>query len=147
MEGEVLALVIGGIFVLLLLIILGGVRTIINRLNDAEQSLDISWLPDPVEDAIRYAANYVEQLDKEGAFDSFYSKADEKLDAAIEEAVRRLEEWSADLGVNIDIPETVLNDLIQRYVWENPDLFPSRGSSKPVPEVDETADNTDGMTE
>lgn len=126
MDAESLALILGALVVFLL-----GVLYFVQRLLvvPIAEGTDILWMPDPVEDAIRYAANYIEQLDRTGAFDDLKDKGEEKLATAVDVAVQKLEQWAADAGFNINIPEDTLKDLIQRYVWENPDLFPTRGDN------------------
>lgn len=126
MEAESLALILGALVVFLL-----GVLYFVQRVLvvPIAEGTDILWMPDPVEDAIRYAANYVEQLDRAGAFDDLKEKGKEKLATAVDVAAQKLEQWAADAGFNINIPESTIKDLIQRYVWENPDLFPTRGDN------------------
>lgn len=89
-----------------------------------------------IQDAIKFAALFVEKLDRDGVLSEWVGEIREKgeqklnlaVDIAVEKAEEMLEAWFASIGltVNIDIPEQVIKDLIQKYVLENPELFPSR---------------------
>jgi uncharacterized protein YneF (UPF0154 family) len=94
-----------------------------------------------VEEAIRWAANKVEELDKSGELealiDPYKEKGRQKLSLAVDYAVGYIEVnvnrflKGIGLDINLELPRDFIEDIIQRYVWENPSLFPS---SK-VPEV------------
>ncbi len=97
-------------------------------------------LPDQLEifiaEAAKYAALFVEKVDTEGRlgqfFDEVKDKGQQKLELAVDVASERIESYieafflARGVNVDIDIPEEFIKDIIQRYVWENPDLFPNR---------------------
>lgn len=107
-------------------------------------------LPDQLElfiaQAAKYAALFVERVDTEGHLDQFFDeikdKGQQKLELAIDVASERLENYielfflERGITVDIDVPEEFIKDVIQRYVWENPDLFPAK-SKQEVPAVSE----------
>jgi hypothetical protein len=92
-----------------------------------------------LEIAIKFAANQVEYLEKSGELagfiDPYKDKGEEKLRLAVDLAVQYLEKYLLDtFGLTIDLPESLIKDAIQVYVWNNPDLFPS--SAIPVQAYD-----------
>ena len=110
------------------------------RNRDAVPDAILELIPDQIEyyieQAVQYAALFVERVDQEGHlgqfFDEIKNKSEQKLELAVDVAVERLETYINELFVQkgidvvIDIPESFINDVIQRYVWQNPDLFPSK---------------------
>lgn len=100
-----------------------------------------------VEEAIKWAANKVEELDKSGELakfiDLYKNKGEEKLNLAVDYAVGYIEVnvnrflQGLGIGLTIAVPSDFIKDIIQRYVWENPNLFPS--SKIIVPIVDQPA--------
>lgn len=98
-----------------------------------------------VEEAIKWAANKVEELDKSGELagfiDPYKEKGKQKMSLAIDYAVGYIEVNvnrfldSIGLDISLTLPRDFIEDIIQRYVWENPSLFPT---SK-VPAVTVTA--------
>lgn len=110
------------------------------RNRDAVPQFVLDILPDDIEflisQAAQYAALFVEKVDTEGHLNLFFEeikdKSAQKLDLAVEVASERLEEYinrffnERGIELNVDIPEEFIKDVIQRYVWQNPDLFPSR---------------------
>ena len=107
-------------------------------------------LPDQLElfiaQAAKYAALFVERVDTEGHLDQFFDeikdKSQQKLELAIDVASERLESYielfflQRGITVDIDVPEEFIKDVIQRYVWENPDLFPAKAKQE-IPTVAE----------
>ena len=110
------------------------------RNRDAVPDAILELIPDQIEyyieQAVQYAALFVERVDEQGHlgqfFDEIKNKSEQKLELAVDVAVERLETYINELFVQkgidvvIDIPESFIKDVIQRYVWQNPDLFPSK---------------------
>lgn len=110
------------------------------RNRDAVPDAILELIPDQIEyyieQAVQYAALFVERVDEQGHlgqfFDEIKNKSAQKLELAVDVAVERLETYINELFVQkgidvvIDIPESFIKDVIQRYVWQNPDLFPSK---------------------
>lgn len=101
------------------------------------QSL-LERMPTFIQEAAKYAALFIEKMDENGQLQNligeYANKADAKLDSATDIAVAKVEDWIQELlerlnihDVVVDIPEQTIKDYIQKYVWENPDLFPQRG--------------------
>lgn len=139
MEQEVVVAVIAAAVIIVGALIFGFSKLLKQFKNDVPrltQSL-LERMPSFIQEAAKYAALFIERLDEEGRLNEIISeyadKADAKLDAATDIAVVKVEEWIAELllrlgitDVVVDIPEQTIKDYIQKYVWENPDLFPSR---------------------
>lgn len=92
-----------------------------------------SFLPNEVQkilwDASKYASEFVELMDKNGAIRKelltvLHDKGQYKLNLAVDLASKYIES----LFPGLDINEDQIKDAIQKYVWENPDLFPSSKS-------------------
>lgn len=134
MNTEMLALL--GVFALIVLAVVW--YFLRNREAVPEFILDI--LPDDIEflisQAVQYATLFVEKVDQEGHlgqfFDEIKNKSEQKLELAVDVAAERLEDYintffiERGIDVTVDIPEGFIKDVIQRYVWQNPDLFPSK---------------------
>lgn len=88
-----------------------------------------------LEEAAKFGSEFVEQMDKNGALTEYLkglkSKSEVKLDLAVDYAVQYIEGLFAKNGFDIDIDQEALKALIQKYVWDNPDLFPSNGEATP----------------
>lgn len=107
-----------------------------NAVPDAILELIPDQIEYYIEQAVQYAALFVERVDEQGHlsqfFDEIKNKSEQKLELAVDVAVERLETYINELFVQkgidvvIDIPESFIKDVIQRYVWQNPDLFPSK---------------------
>lgn len=111
------------------------------RNREAVPQFILDILPDQLEflimQAVQYATLFVEKVDTEGHLDQFFDeikdKSAQKLELAVDVASERLEEYitafflERGIELNVDIPEGFIKDVIQRYVWQNPNLFPSRG--------------------
>lgn len=117
-----------------------GFGALLVRSKTAAPELVSALLPDEVEllikQAVQYATLFVEQADVDGNlgqfFDEIKDKGQQKLELAIDVASERLEAYLdmffAERGIDlhIDIPEAFIKDAIQKYVWENPQLFPPK---------------------
>lgn len=88
-----------------------------------------------LQDAAKFGSEFVEQMDAHGELTKYLtglkSKAQIKMDLAIDYAVQYIEGILAKNGFVIDIDQDALKVLIQKYVWDNPQLFPS-GDNKPT---------------
>jgi hypothetical protein len=125
-----------------------GVSALLVRSKRELPELVWSILPDDIEmlikQAVQYATLFVEKVDTEGNlgqfFDEVKDKGQQKLELAIEVASERLEVYlemffkERGIAIDVDIPEEFLKDVIQKYVWENPALFPAKAKN-PVAEV------------
>lgn len=131
---------LGPLFVGILMVVLtAGLAWLGSQLVALKRKVDAEgeqWLrdvlPDEVEavldDAVRTATAYIEALDRDGRLTELVGeitdKAKQKLYAAVEMVIEwtetRIEETT---GVHIDIPEDQVIALIERYIFENPDLF------------------------
>jgi hypothetical protein len=83
-----------------------------------------------VEDAVKFGSEFVELLDAKGELTKYIGevlvKSRAKLDLATDFAVEYVENILKQSGLEVDIDEEEIKKLIQKYVWENPDLFPSK---------------------
>lgn len=89
-------------------------------------------LPDEVEavleDAVRTATTYIEALDRDGRLTELVGEITDKAKQKLYTAVKLVIEWSElrieeTTGIHIDIPEDQVIALIERYIFENPELF------------------------
>lgn len=117
-----------------------GISVLLVRSKTAVPELIAAILPDEVEmlikQAVQYATLFVEQADVDGNlsqfFDDIQDKGQQKLELAIDLASERVEAYldmffaERGIDIDIDIPEEFIKDAIQKYVWENPQLFPTR---------------------
>lgn len=72
-----------------------------------------------VEAAAKFGSEYVEKLDENG---QLKIKGEEKLNMAVDFAVNYVEGL-----IGVDIDQELIKNLIQKYVFDNPQLFPSKG--------------------
>lgn len=90
----------------------------------------IALLPSDVQkilnDAAKYASEFIEQMDIHG---ELKAKGEEKLNLAVDYAVQYIEGVFKSNGFEINIDENEIKKAIQKYVWENPQLFPSDNSN------------------
>lgn len=127
-------------------LVIFGIGALLVRSKTAVPQLIANILPDEVEmlikQAVQYATLFVEQADVDGNlsqfFDDIQDKGQQKLELAIDLASERIEAYLdmffAERGIDlhIDIPEEFIKDAIQKYVWENPQLFPTKEKDAPV---------------
>lgn len=120
------------------------VAMLISKGRQAIPELVKAILPDQLElfiaEAVKYAALFVERVDTEGNlgqfFDEIKDKGQQKLELAVDVAAERAEQYiemffrERGIEVDIEIPEEFLKDVIQRYVWENPSLFPEKAKQE-----------------
>lgn len=82
-----------------------------------------------IEDAAKFASEYVELMDKNGQLTQYLNelkaKGQVKLDLAVDYAVEYIENLFIKNGLNVDIDQESIKKAIQKYVWENPEIFPS----------------------
>lgn len=126
--SQIIGLVLSGIFILVVSV---GVWALVNGKKELPHLFAL--LPADIQkilqDAAKFASEFVEQMDKHGEIDilvtEYKTKAQVKLDLAVDYAVEYLEKIFLDNGYAIDIDQEQIKKFIQKYVWENPELFPS----------------------
>lgn len=126
--AQIISLAISALFVL---IVGWGVL----KLSQGKQALPtaIKLLPADVQkiiaDAAAFGSELVEQMDKNGQLTALLNdlkpKAEQKMNLAIDYAVEYMEGIFAKNGFPVDIDQEALKQVIQKYVWDNPNIFPS----------------------
>ena len=126
-------LVIAGIAINTLLVV--GIAYLARKYVLLKTSLPdtIALLPEDIrrllEGVAKFASEFVEKMDENGQLqpllDDLKSKSETKLNLAIDIASKRLEDLFKENGFNLDINEEQIKQAIQKYVWDNPDIFPS----------------------
>lgn len=90
-----------------------------------------------VQDAADFGSMFVEQMDKNGelskALNDLKPQAEQKLDLAVDYAVQYLEGIFQKSGFPVDVDQDALKAVIQKYVWDNPSLFPSNSDAPTIP--------------
>lgn len=118
-------------------ILVGGIAFVIAKLTGFRKNLPtyLGMLPSDLQkalhDAAKFGSEFVEQMDRNGELTKFLTnelkpKAQVKLNLAVEVAVKYIEGVFVKNGFPIDIDEKALEDIIQKHVWENPALFPTK---------------------
>lgn len=138
------------ISVIVLPIVLGVLYFLVKRLIENPKGIYDLFpsIQGVLELAIMFAANQVEYLEKTSQLSNFINphkdKGEEKLNLAVDIATQKLEKYLMDiLGLSVDLPEQFVKDAIQRYVWENPDLFPSmKVAQQSIMQPEQTLDYT-----
>lgn len=134
--SQILSLLLSSIFVI---VIAWGVYTVSKGRKDIPHIISLlpADLQKIVNDAAAFGSELVEQMDKQGQLTALLNdlkpKAEQKMDLAIDYAVQYVEGIFAKNGFPVDIDQEALKAVIQKYVWDNPDLFTSSTPKAPVP--------------
>jgi hypothetical protein len=134
--GQIISIVLSGVFVLLFGLLVRGIVATKKEIPHVFSLLpaDVQKI---IQDAAKFAAEFVEQMDKHGEIDALVddlkTKGQVKLNLAVDYAIQYLEKLFLDNGFTIDIDQEQIKKFIQKYVWENPDLFPSHKNVEEAP--------------
>lgn len=80
-------------------------------------------------DAAKFGSEFVEKMDKNGDLtaylDGLKSKSEVKLNLAVDYAVQYINGVLKTNGIDITVDPAIIKLIIQKYVYDNPDIFPS----------------------
>lgn len=128
---------LSGVLLLIASLVIGGILVwIIKQVPEIYLKLrsirttGIAEVDQLLQSAIDFATKLVEGMDQRGELDQalieLKGKARIKLDLAVDFAVEYIEGILAQAGVPLNIDEELIKKAIQKYVWDNPEIFPSR---------------------
>lgn len=126
-----IGLIIGVIITGLLVLIVQNIPALVKAVKGIKTT-GVAEIDQVLKSAIDFATKFVENLDQRGLLDEallqLKDKGRVKLDLATDEAVKYIENVLRQSGIEVDIDEELIKKTIQQYVWDNPDLFPSKGT-------------------
>lgn len=86
---------------------------------------------DEINQAVKLGADFAEAIDLNGKIadfmKDFQTKGEAKLNAAVDTAAQMIELYAKERGYTIDVPEELIKRLIEAYVFNNKDQYPSKG--------------------
>lgn len=127
--NETLVAIIGVLVIGILVFLISQIPVIYKKLR-AIRTTGVAELDALLNSAIDFATKLVEGMDERGQLDQLLidlkSKGQVKLDMAVDLAVEYLENMLKQSGINYNIPEETIKKAIQKYVWDNPDIFPRK---------------------
>lgn len=122
-------------FVTLLVFAISQIPVIYKKLR-AIKTTGVAELDILVNSAIDFATKLVEGMDARDQLDKLLielkGKSQVKLDMAVDLAVKYLEDMLKQSGIEYNIPEDTIKQAIQKYIWDNPDIFPSKGEGSDI---------------